>query len=184
MSKIQSLFVVIAVAALAFSSNANADVVVDLSGMDVFGDVPTELGPITATSGTVTEVIFDFNYQPLGLSWASELEIGVVGPNGSIQGGTDGSGGWVVDLEFGGNFGADLPLVFNGSSALANGAAAGDWTVSLFDNFDDGGSNGVFGEGSTITIVGANTGTGIPEPTAVALLSIAGLGLFVRRRRN
>ena len=124
------------------------------------------------TSGSVTDIAFDLginagNFGESG-SWGSEFNLQIDGPNGEqfIAGGDTSA-----DLSFGwadssGSF------TFSGSAPFSGGA--GEYTVSVFDTFDDTGTDGFILADSTVTL--------IPTPGAAAILGMGGL-VATRRRR-
>lgn len=78
---------------------------------------------------------------------------------------------------------SDVVSSAGSTTALDGWSAEGDWTVNLFDSFNDTAdgnpAQGTFMSGSTITI----HYSAIPAPGALALLGMAGL-VGTRRRRN
>ncbi len=62
-------------------------------------------------------------------------------------------------------------------ASLLGASATGNWTLNIFDGYQDTGPQGQFGSGSFITIAYA-----VPAPGAFALLGVA--GAFGARRRR
>ena len=168
-------------------------------------------GSSVITIGT-SESITDVEVVLTGLThtWVGDLQLTLTGPDGTVMSlfdgiGSVGNGGAGDSSDFGGDYtivdgGADLwAAAAAGANAdvIAPGAyfatdldnnalsfaatfagkdTAGDWTLSHFDRA--GGDTGAF-TGWTLNI----TSAAVPEPGMIGLISLAGLGLVVRRRR-
>jgi len=161
------------VAGLALAASANAQVV-DLSGQIYDGAAPMVAG--STNVGGVTDIQFDVSVTTFSPSWGEEVIIDIAGPGGfafRAAGGPDTLNGPTnADLTFG--WGASTgTFTFSGTASGLSGGA-GTYTVSVFDEFDDFGDDGVFNSGSTVTL--------IPAPGAAALLGIGGLAATRRRR--
>jgi len=177
------------VAALSVSPLAAASFVIDLTGEEADGATFNILPFSNANAAPVTDVSFVFNYDAgLGgqnASWGSELivEVGHLTSNTFLQIGTQGNscGSFGLLCEFdlgfpntGGIFSASGTVAF--PTAIAD--ASGLWQIVIADSFDDAGVDGVFLEGSSITV---NQST-VPAPATLALLGLGLLGLRWSRK--
>ena len=167
----------LAIATVAGLATAASAQTVDLSGLSYDGAVATP-GGMVVTSG-VTAIQFDLavNAGDFGnnISWGAEVEIQIDGPGG-FSFNADGSDGEASDfgpsdLTFGW---ANSPGTFTFSGTAVVSGGAGTYTLTIFDSFDDAGTDGSFLAGSTVTFV--------PAPGAAALLGLGGLAATRRRR--
>ncbi len=160
------------VAGLAIAATASAQVI-DLSGA-LYDGIPNAVGSVNVPGG-VTAIQFNLSVSTFTPSWGEEVNIDITGPGGFFFG-ADGSDAGLSDdgpddLTFG--WGSSTGT-FTANITVAAVGGAGVYSVSVFDDFDDAGDDGIFNSGSTITF--------IPAPGAVALVGLGGLAA-VRRRR-
>lgn len=175
----------IAVAGLAAA--ASGQTVIDLSGIDVDATAPTVFTVTQTDSGPLSSLDFDITVDAGGVggnaSWASEVFIGLRHVPSGFTFTADGNDIDLTDdgpndLLFGwGNSGGIF--TFQGSvdmTGLGPNDTAGDWEVTLIDQFDDFGVDHSYLAGSTITI------NKVPAPAGLAILGLGGL-VAARRRR-
>lgn len=171
---------------LFLSSQASA-VTIDLSGELVDGASPNVISFTETASGPLESISFDLVYEAFFISFGSELNIilehlssGFTFNAGTSYGAPDLNLGWGI-------WGTHS---HNSTTPIINGPAdaSGNWTVTLTDGFNDFGQNGidgVFRQGSQITL---NVGEAeVPVPASVLLLGTGLLALPWRRiaqRRN
>jgi len=176
-------------AALALTGTANAfstgfGEILVLDGLQIDGAQPvTFTFDKTDPREVALELKWDFTYSAggdSGLSWASELGITVVAPDGSSWNlGTDGN--WCNPCDF--NFGyPDAPGVVGSGGSLDLGGlfyGLGVWEIIIGESFDDAGIDGQFLQG----VIGINKAI-VPVPAAVWLFVSGLMGLGAMRRRN
>lgn len=175
----------IAIAGLAAAATAQSTVI-DLSGVTVDATSPTVLSLTNANVGALTSIDFDISVDAgingSNASWGSEVFIGLTHLPSGFTFTADGndidlSDDGPNDLIFGWDNASGI-FSFSGSvdatGLLANGA--GDWTVTLADQFDDFGADHVYLQGSTITV------NQVPAPAGLAILGLGGLAAARRRR--
>ncbi len=162
----------LAIATVAGLATAASAQVIDLSGLTYDAAVATPGGSV-AVPGGVTAIQFDLavNAGNFGsnISWGSEVQVNIDGPGGFSF--TSGGGDIAADLTYGWGDSSGT-FTFSGSAAVAGGA--GTYSITIFDTFDDAGTDGVFLAGSTVTFV--------PAPGAAAPLGLVGLSATRRRR--
>ncbi len=170
----------ITVAALgAIAGLASGQTVINFNNAGVDGAAPNSFTITQSDHGALTGISWDLNYDSFGISWGSEINITLTHLASGFTFSFDGSDANFADL--GPNdvlFGwGDTGGVFNSAGAVAASGpndTFGDWRVTLSDEFDDGGQDGVLN--GTITI------NKIPAPSALALLGMGGLVAGRRRR--
>ncbi|MFK8014913.1 MAG: PEP-CTERM sorting domain-containing protein [Gammaproteobacteria bacterium] len=179
-----------AAATLLLSTSANA-LMIDLAGEEADGGAFNVFVVPNADTGAVTDITFDFIYDAgnngSNISWGSELvvQIGHLPTMSFAQIGTV-DGGCAV-------FGIDcaFDLMWDDTSGIfsASGSitfmdpildGSGDWEILIADSFDDAGIDGVFLDGSFISV---NQVAQVPVPATLLLigLGVAGMGLARRR---
>ncbi|MEZ6243411.1 MAG: PEP-CTERM sorting domain-containing protein [Phycisphaerales bacterium] len=149
------------------------DLAIDAAQPITFTVVQTDPGPLLGFT-------WDLSYDAIPISWGSELIIQLSHESGySIE--FDGSDANFADLgpsdvQFGwgntdGHFtSTSLVSVQNGPSDTT-----GTWTVTVFDEFDDDGVDGVLNGSITINKV--------PAPGGLALIGLGSIACLHRRRR-
>ncbi|MFT3687069.1 MAG: MYXO-CTERM sorting domain-containing protein [Phycisphaerales bacterium] len=173
-----ALFAVVAAGALA--GLANADVVISFGDQSYGGgDFQSVTSP--GLTGTLTGMIISFQYEPLNSDTFGADVAGVVGTE--QWGGYNNAGGTLIGgatVRLGGNGLPPLSGPWNFTSgvlSLTNTVFNGETTNVTIGN---GYLFGAFDlSNATITLVGVNA---VPTPGAAAVLGLAGLAGFRRRR--
>lgn len=177
----RNMFCTLAVAAaLAAVSSARADLPVVLGSLSPAAPDVAVPYAINGAGGGYTGFSFEFDFAetPNDASWASDLQLCLTPPSGTQ----------VCYGGFGGDAPASLALwPFDGPpsdaaghysasfspAAWAGGTAAGDWAVTVENDWDTDPGNTHFNN-MVLTLT--------PEPTTLGLLGLGGL-LLIRRRR-
>jgi len=162
------------VAGLALAATASAQTV-DLTGLPI-PSTPTLAGSILSMT-PVTGIVFDLNVVAIPLSWGSEIEIEIFGPDDFTfyaSGGSD-----FADITFGwGNSSGEFS--FAGTISVTGGAGA--YSVYVFDSFDDGLNPDAFFSSGEISGILSSSITFIPTPGSAAILGLGGVAMTRRRR--
>eukprot|EP00913_Durusdinium_trenchii_P005874 g5486.t1 len=163
----------ITVAAIgAIAGLASGQTVISFNNAEVDGAAPNTFTINQTDHGALTGISWDLSYDSFGISWGSEINITLLHVASGFTFSFDGSDANFADL--GPNdvlFGwGDTGGVFASAGAVAASGPAdtfGAWQITLSDEFDDGGVDGLLS--GTITI------NKIPAPSALALLGMGGL---------
>ena len=168
----------LAVMVMSASTATADDLVVDISGAQSWefqGDGLNQvLGINLGGAADITGVSWDVNLTTVDPSWASESSFSFIGGDGAVY--TPGAGD---DFSV-----ANANYVGGGAAAFND--ADGLLELEFFEiDFNDfaGDIDSFYEAGSSVTITFTPEGGGVPEPTSIALLSLVGMGLVVRRRR-
>ncbi len=172
----------ITVAALgAIAGLASGQTVINFNNVAVEASAPFTFTIDQSTSDALSGFSWDLEYQAgVGnASWASELNIVLTHVASGFTFSFDGSDANFADLgpddvTFG--WGDSGGFFLSAGTIAASGVAdtSGIWTITVSDEFDDFGQDGILN--GTITI------NKVPAPSALALLGMGGL-LAGRRRR-
>jgi len=173
--------IAVSVAALgAIAGLATGQTTISFDNVEVDAANPITFTIFQDDHGPLEGFSWDLNYQTITPSWGGELNIILthVGSGYSINfDGTDGNLGDTVasDVLFGWGETSGF-FTSAGSVAVSNGPTDtfGEWQVTIFEDFDDGGIDGILNGSITINKV--------PAPSALALLGMGGL-MAGRRRR-
>ncbi len=182
------VFALVAALALCLSSSAQADVVVvsyDVTGIeswDSLGDSDNVLASVDLgayTGITVTGIGWDVDLSATGPSWLSELTVGFLdspiglqlapGAGDTFPGAATYSSGGILDLA---TIDPSFPFTVPGNTV----------SLEFFEGFDDF-ADGIDGMWTGGTLTFQFSGTPVPEPSALGLLAVAGVGFVARRRR-
>lgn len=181
------LFALVAVVALGLSTTAKADIVTvsyDVSGITSYGalgDPNNVLASVNLgayTDITVTGIGWDVTVEAFSPSWLSEIRVAfldsAIGLNLSpVTGNNSGVGSGsspILDLAS-----IDPTFPFSLSSNILS--------LEFFEGFDDA-SIAPDGQWLSGTLTFQFSGTAVPEPSALSLLALAGVGMVARRRRS
>ena len=176
-----------ALASIAMGATLSASAfTIDLAGQEADGEAFNIFTFTNDNTNAVSSITFDFVYDAgnngSNISWGSELlvQLGHLPTDQFAQVGTAAGScaafgvACVFDLGF-----TDDPGIFTASGTIDFGAVAdgsGDWEIIIADSFDDAGIDGVFLDGSNITV------NQVPVPAAVWFMGSALLSLFGVRR--
>lgn len=164
----------------ALTAGAGAQTVIEFNDVEIFFGQPYTATIVQEDPGPLLGFTWDLTYVANGISWGSELNIVLTHESGFTFV-FDGSDANFADLGpadhvFGwGNFSG----MFTSSDSLAvlggPTETLGDWTITVFDEFEDIEPQG--------TLSGTITINKVPAPGGLAALGLAG-ALGLRRRRG
>ncbi|MFC4698968.1 hypothetical protein ACFO4O_02180 [Glaciecola siphonariae] len=180
----------IATILLFLSLQANA-VIISLDGQEADGAAFNVLNVTNTNSNEVLEISYNFMYEALDPSWATDLIVEIA----HLTSGTFfqiGNAGFSC-TDFGVECEADLGFLDQSGIFSASGIisldvgtildGSGDWEVAIGDSFDDNGVDGVFLAGSFIEITQGIRAVEASSPATLLLLSLTALALFAGRKR-
>jgi len=167
-----------AAAGLALTTGASADVIFSHAGPDTLGAGQSATMFSGNASGSLSSFSFSFDYAETvsDASWASDMQITVMDPNGNTLtfGGFDDAFP-DFDVPYDGSI-SDGPGNYGASFNVSGLSGSGVWTVTITDDWlGDPNPNIVSNFNGTL-------GRLVPTPGALGLFGIAGLAATRRRR--